>query len=141
MYVSIVYINTQSAQQSTKCTPVIQPVPYQPVTTMTQPNNFSTKSVKQNETRLSDYKVVDVANDKNQKISCEVNTHQAKATDVSDNGSKDNGTDNPLMSINTEDTSSVEIVEDSEGTTTTTSSQATVSSSYDDERPIKPLQG
>ena len=137
---SIVYANTQGAQ-STKYTPVTQPAPHQPVATLTQPisSNVSAKNVKQNEAKLSG-KVVDIANDENQKVSCEVNTHNAKVTDISDSVSKDNGIDNPPIIINTEDTNSVEVVEDAEGTTTTTS-QSTMSSSYDDERPIKPLQG
>lgn len=137
----ILYANTQAAQQSTKYTPVTQPAPHQPVATVTQPisSNVSTKSIKQNETALSD-KVVDTANDENQKVSCEVDTHNAKVIDISDNASKDNGINNPPISINTEDTNTVEVVEDAEGTTTTTS-QSTMSSSYDDERPIKPLQG
>lgn len=134
--------NTQSAQQSTKYTPVTQPAPHQPVATLTQPisRNITAKSViKQNDTKLSD-KVVDIVNDENRKVSSETDTLKtAEVTDKLEDTSKDkdNEIDEPPVSFNAESTSSVEAAE----VATATTSQTTMPSSCDDERPIKPLQG
>lgn len=135
--------NTQSAQQSTKYTPVTQPSPHQPVATLTKPisSSVTTKSVKQNETKLPN-KVVDIVNDENQKASSEVNIIRPEVTDKSDGPAKDKDTesDSGPLNCNAESTSSVGAAEDAQGVTAT-NSQATIPSSYDDERPIKPLQG
>ena len=126
--------NTHSAQQCTKYTPVTQPAIHQPVATLTH-SNANTKSAKQN---LSD-KVVEMVNDENHKLCGEV---KAEVTDKSEDTSKhtSNETDEPPINLNAESTSSVEATEDASGSTTTVS-QTTIPSSYDDERPIKPLQG
>ena len=128
--------NTQSAQQSTKYVPVTQPAPHQPVATLTKPvsSNPCTKSAKQKQNE-----VVDIINDENHKLADEVNIHKTEIIDASDNSSNNGNCDQPIT-FNVEDTSSVEAEGDAQGVTATFS-QSTMPSSYDDERPIKPLPG
>lgn len=125
--------NTQSAQQSTKHTPVTQPAPHQPVATLTKPStsNVNTKNTKQNEMKTLD-KVVDIINDENHKVPSEVDILKAE---VADNTAKDKIATENSDNLS-ESTSGVGTAEDTQRTT----SQSTISS-YDDERPIKPLQG
>lgn len=138
--------NSQSAQQSTKYIPVTQPAPHQPVATLSTPvssNNSCTNSVKhkQNETEVCD-KIVDILTDESHQVTDEVN-HKIELTNASlDSSSNDKGTGNvdPLSSFNAESASSVEATGDAQEVMATIS-QNTIPSSYDDERPIKPLQG
>ena len=131
--------STQSAQQSTKHIPVSQPTPQQPVAILTKPvcGNVSTK---RNETKLPD-KVVDVINDENhRKVLSEVDVLKTNLTDKSDNTSSSKDASENGDHTNAESTSSVGAAEDGQGASASVS-QTTIPSSYDDERPIKPLQG
>ena len=140
--------NSQSAQQSTKYIPVTQPAPHQPVATLSKPvpsNNLCTENVKHKQKEFAEVcdKIVDILTDENHKVTDEVN-HKTEITNTSDSSSndKDTGNGDPpyALAFNSESTSSVEATGDAQEVTATVS-QNTISSSYDDERPIKPLQG
>ena len=109
-----------------------QPAPHQPLATPTKPlsSNRSTKSVKQNETKLCDKvsdKVVDILNDENHKITTDEVNIKNDATSSSDNTSndKDAGNTDPLITSTAESTSSVGAAEDEQEATATVS-QTTV---------------
>lgn len=127
-------VNAQSSQQSTRNALVAQPAPHQPVATLKKPvSGNACSKLKQNETRLTDKSGESINNE----------NHKEEIANVSDDTmSKDTENDTPAVNINTESTTitttySIETVEDTQRTI----DQPMVSASYNDERPIRPLQG
>ena len=133
--------NTQSAQQSTQYAPVTQPAPHQPVATLTKmiSSNVRTNTVKRKETKIP-HTAVDIPRDENHKSTDEVNTCGAESASRLSNASNDDDTRNgdPPITLTTESASSVG--EDGQEAAAI-ASQTSLHSRYNDERPIKPLQG